>query len=94
MKKALTLIIFAALFVAFVSQVYARDFYHYNRGCDLEDCPRRNQVNDIQNNVDEISYYDCGNPNCHRTDEHTHYSETSGHHHGNGRNCSHSGHHR
>ena len=45
--------------------------------------------------ANEVVYYDCGNPNCHRTDEHTHYYETNEHHHyGNGHNHSHGRNHR
>ena len=100
MKKILLAVMFTTLFAVFVSKVYAGSFYHHEARCDVGDCPRRNnQVNDIQNNVDdvanEVEYYDCGNPNCHRTDEHTHHYETNEHHrYGNEHSHSHGRNHR
>lgn len=96
MKKILLIVMIASLFVIFASKVYARGFYHHEGVYEVEDCPRRNQAQDTQNNVaNKVVYYDCGNPNCHRTDEHTHDYETNGYHHSeNGHNHAHGRHHR
>jgi len=97
-KKILLIGMIVILSVVFASNLYARCFYHHEDMCDIENCPRKSQVSDTTNNVDdavnEVTYYDCGNPNCHRTDEHTHYQLNNGYHHGNGQNHSHGRHHR